>query len=87
MEAYRPEYSHEAQRALEGMERPTAKRIVDKLDDAAGNPAHFFGRLKGREDYKLRIGDYRVLCLIFHAERMVFVESMDHRKNVYKRPG
>jgi mRNA interferase RelE/StbE len=85
MEPYRVEYSQDAQDILEKMERKTTKRIMDKLDDAARNPDHFFERLQGQENCKLRVGDYRVIGLVFHVERAIFVRSMDHRKRVYKR--
>ncbi len=86
METYRLDYSHEALRVLDRMERTVARRIMDKLDEACRNPDHFFERLHGRMECKLRIGDYRVLGLVDHAGKRVVVLSMDHRKRVYKRP-
>ena len=66
------------------LEKKDAKRISKKLEDAAENPQHYFRRLKGEEDCKLRIGDYRALVLLVHSESMVFVEKIDHRKKVYR---
>jgi mRNA interferase RelE/StbE len=36
-------------------------RIKDKLREAADNPAHYLKRLSNRDEYRLRIGDYRAL--------------------------
>ncbi len=39
-------------------------RIFKKIGSTKENPFHFFERLVGREDYKLRVGDYREVCII-----------------------
>lgn len=36
------------------------ERIFNKILSTKENPFRFFERLKGRSDYKLRIGDYGV---------------------------
>ena len=82
-EPYLVEYSQDAQDILEKMGRKTAKRIMDKLDDAARNPDHFFERLSGREDYKLRVGDYRIIYRIHGHE--VIILKIGHRKDVYPK--
>ena len=43
---------------LKKAEKKIAKRIWDKIMSTKSNPYHFFERLTGRTDYKLRIGDY-----------------------------
>ena len=61
------------------------KRIYDKIEDAKENPHHFFERLTGRTDYKLRVGDYRVIADINEKEQRIEVTLIDHRKKVYKQ--
>ena len=78
-------WSTDAASFMSRLEKEDARRIVEKLEDAAENPQHYFRRLIGEEDCKLRIGDYRALVLLVHSENMVFVEKIDHRKKVYKR--
>ena len=41
-------------------------------------------RLSGREDYKLRVGDYHVVADINESEKRIRVTLIDHRKRVYK---
>ena len=48
------------------------------------NPFHYFERLKGRKDYKLRIGDYRVIADIEESQNKIKVTVIGHRKNIYK---
>jgi len=82
---FRIAYSEEAVSQLRKLDNKTAKRILDKLDNSLADPARFFQRLNGREECKLRIGDYRVLAKLITSEKTVFILSLGHRKNVYKR--
>jgi len=82
---FKPVFSEEAISELKKLDNNTAKRILDKLDATSANRMHFFERLVGREEYKIRIGDYRILAKIFHNENTIFIQSLGHRKNIYKR--
>jgi len=83
--AYFLEFMHEALRELKGLENKEAKRIVEKLKESSKNPNAFFERLVGREEYKLRVGDYRVIANILNTEKKILIRSLGHRKNIYKR--
>ena len=83
--AWKIGWSVDAASFMSRLEKKDALRISKKLEDAAENPQHYFRRLSGEKDCKLRIGDYRALVLLVHAENMVFVEKIDHRKKVYKQ--
>ena len=82
---YQVRFSEEAFYQLKKLDNKTAKRILDKIDATLEDPFHFFTRLSGREEYKLRIGDYRVICKILTNEKTIFVFSLGHRKNIYKK--
>ena len=69
---------------LEKSERQLAKRIWDKLMSTKENPHHFFERLSGRSDYKLRIGDYRAIADIDDNKKIIKITFVGHRKNVYQ---
>ena len=56
-----------------------------KLEQAAENPDRYFRRLAASDDYKLRIGDYRLIAALSHEQRTVYVERVDHRSRVYER--
>ena len=58
-------------------------RIANKLKIAEVDPFSYFIRLKGRQDYKLRVGDYRVIADIDQKERRVEITKLGHRKNIY----
>ena len=77
-------WSTDAARFVDRLEKQIAARIVGKIEEAAEDPHAHFSRLVGHEDYKLRVGDYRVIALLIHSEKTVFIEKIGHRKNVYK---
>ena len=77
-------FSEEALSQLKKLDNRAAERILDKLDATCENPVRFFERLVGREECKIRIGDYRVLAKISHNDSTIFIQSLGHRKNIYK---
>jgi len=83
--AFKILYSEEAFLLLQKMDNREVKQIVDKLDEAVANPAHYFSRLSGRAESKLRAGDYRVVVDMDFGAQTIFVRSLGHRKHIYKR--
>lgn len=67
------------------MDRSVARRVIERLERAAERPDHYFERLAGSDERKLRIGDYRLLAALSSSERVIIVERVDHRRRVYKR--
>ena len=59
-------------------------RIYDKLELARTNPLGYFERLKNRSDYKLRIGQYRVIADIDTGKTTISITQANHRKRIYK---
>lgn len=70
---------------LGNLDRPVSQRVVKKLESVVVDPERYFARLKGGDDYKLRIGDYRVLAELDHANRRLTISKVGHRSNVYER--
>ena len=75
-------YSRTSQKDLENLPFETQKRIVEKIDLAASDPEHYFGRLKSHKKFKLRVGNYRVIVDLGDC---LYVLIVDHRKRVYQR--
>lgn len=76
-------FDNEAIDFLEKLPKELRKRIFNKIISTKENPFHFFERLGGRKDYKLRVGDYRVIADI--NPDMIQVTRIGHRKNIYKK--
>ena len=84
MTNFEVEFSEESLFQLQGMEIPLAKRIIQKIESTRSDPHRFFVRLVGRTEYKLRVGDYRVIADIEENRRVIVVRSLGHRRNIYK---
>ena len=84
MTDFEVEYSYESLFQLRSLDVPVAKRIIRKIESARSDPHRFFVRLVGRTEYKLRVGDYRVIVDIEENRRVIVIRSLGHRKNIYR---
>jgi len=55
------------------------------LERAATNPDHYFEKLVGSDERKLRVGDFRLLAALSPTEQVIIVERVDHHRRVYRR--
>ena len=69
---------------LEKLPKKESERIFNKLQDTKENPHHYFIRLADRKEYKLRVGDYRVIADIDDSKIKIYVILIGKRSNVYK---
>jgi mRNA interferase RelE/StbE len=69
---------------LEKLPHLVKERIFKKLKSVKENPYHFFEKLEDRSEFKLRVGDYRVIADISDKEICILVLYVGHRRNVYK---
>ena len=76
-------FDKKAVRELNGLEQETKRRIFSKLRQAKEEPKLFFERLHGRQDYKLRVGDYRVIADLDFGKKQILVTKAGHRRNAY----
>jgi len=78
-------YDEEALQNLEKLEKKIRLRIFEKIILAKENPFHYFERLTGRGEYKLRVVDYRVVADIDENIKRISILFIDHRKKIYKK--
>ncbi len=78
-------YDEEALQSLEKLEKKVRKRIFEKIHSTKENPFHYYEKLTARDEYKLRVGDYRVIADIDEKTKRISILYVDHRKNVYKK--
>lgn len=77
-------FDEEAIKFLENLQPDLKEQIFNKILSTKENPLHFFQRLSVRTDYKLRVGDYRVIDDIDQANKIIKITLIGHRRNVYK---
>jgi mRNA interferase RelE/StbE len=78
-------FDEKAIQILEKFHRDVKIRIFKKLQLTKENPHRYFEKLEGRKEFKLRVGDYRVIADIFDKEIQILVLYVGHRRNVYKK--
>ncbi len=70
---------------LDKLPRDISKRILDKLDQIKENPERFIERLKDMPEFKIRVGDYRIILLWDKLNKKIKIQAVGHRKNIYKK--
>lgn len=70
---------------LEKLDKKNRKRVFDKIMSTMEQPFHYFEKLTGRNEYKLRAGNYRVIADINESTKRIIVLVIGHRKNIYKK--
>ena len=73
---------------LKKLDSKTAKKIINKVknyltQDPIKLGIHLKGSLKGFRRY--RIGEYRIIYAIDHAEKKIIILNINHRKKIYKK--
>lgn len=79
------EFTARAWGDLQRLERSVQKRILDRLRDTQTDPPRVFRKLKGRPQYRLRVGEYRVLAMLRFDEKTLTVIAIGHRSRIYDR--
>ena len=73
-----------AEKELDRLPIQVYDRIIKQLISLSDNPRpHGVKKLHGREGYRIRVGDYRILYVIDDNEKKVEIVSAAHRKEVY----
>lgn len=83
---YNVETTRQFRRRLNGLPVPLQQRIVDKIDRVAANPyaAHAnVTKLQGRDGYRLRVGDWRIIYDLIDDRLVMMVLELDARGGIY----
>ncbi len=82
---YELEYTETALKKLKKLDMKTKKRIITVLERVRFSPFKYVKKLTGRKEYRLRVGDYRILMLIDKGKLIILVVDVGHRRNIYKK--
>jgi mRNA interferase RelE/StbE len=85
-DSYTLQFSDRALASLKRLDKTVAQRILDKLEWLAANAttiAHTSLTGDWSGFYRLRVGDYRVIYRLDHDNRLILVEIIGHRREVY----
>jgi mRNA interferase RelE/StbE len=82
---YRIEFRPAALRELRKIDRSMQPRIQGAIALLAQDPRPPASRpLRGREGYRLRVGDYRIIYTIDNGVLLIVIVTIGHRRNVYQ---
>ncbi|MGA2400471.1 MAG: type II toxin-antitoxin system RelE/ParE family toxin [Syntrophobacteraceae bacterium] len=87
--AWRIDYSDSVRRQLRKLDKQTARRILDYMDERIApleDPRSAGKALSGPlgEFWRYRVGDYRILCDIQASALLVLVLRIGKRNSVYR---
>ena len=85
---YRVSISHEAEKVLDRLDRPTEQRIRARLVQLAADPfdPRLSAPLTDRQGVrKSRLGGWRILFTLDRDAKALYVATVDTRGQVYKR--
>lgn len=83
MPTYKIVFEKQAQKFLEKQDKNNRLRLykaIYKLPNGAN-----IKKLKGHNLYRLRVGDYRILYSVEDTIKLIDIENIDNRGDVYKR--
>jgi len=73
-----------AQQELGQFQSPTFERVCDAIRALAAEPRPAGCRkLDGREGWRIRIGDYRIIYEIDDTARTILILHIGHRRDIY----
>ena len=76
--------SKKAVKELDKLSDHTAEPILEAIGNLANEPRPSgCKKLKGRDGYRIRVGNYRVIYEIVDKELIVDVIAVGHRKDIY----
>ena len=76
--------SKKAQKQLDKISDNIADPIIYAILGLEENPRPVgFKKLKGRDGYRIRVGNYRIIYEIFDQQLLVDIITLGHRKDIY----
>ncbi len=77
--------SGKAQKQLDKLSDNIANPILEAISGLEGNPRPAgYKKLKDRDGYRIRVGNYRIIYTIFDAKLVVDIITLGHRKDIYR---
>lgn len=85
MDEYVVRLTKKAEKQLDKLPDDTADWLLSTMGDLSTDPRPKGSKkLKGRNGYRLRKGNYRIIYEILDKELVIDVVAIGHRKDVYK---
>lgn len=85
MPKYQALLSKKAEKQLDKLPDNIAEPIFKSIADLELNPRPIgYKKLKGRNGFRIRVGNYRIIYDIFDTELLIDIITLGHRKDIYE---
>ena len=75
-----------AEREMASLPKTVFRTVSKKILDLESNPRpQRCKKLSGRREYRVRVGDFRVLYVVNDAAETIEIVAVGNRKDVYRR--
>jgi len=83
--AYAIRVKRSAEKEIDRLPQEVSKRITEAILELETNPRpHGCKKLRSMEEYRIRVGPYRILYLIIDERKIVEIVAVGHRRDVYR---
>lgn len=80
---YAIHYTPTAEKYITKLDKHLQERILSALERARLQPEHYFVKLSGWNEYRMRVGDFRIIADIQKNVLVILVVRVGKRENVY----
>jgi mRNA interferase RelE/StbE len=86
MARYRVDFRPSAEKDLKRLPSTVQRRVIDAIWRLADNPRPAGCRklAGGKDAYRIRVGDYRVIYTVTDVVLVVGIQSIRHRREAYR---
>lgn len=83
MKRYVVKFQKEASKFLKRQDRKTQQRLLLAINQLPNGTD--IKKLQGHDLYRLRVGDYRIIYAIDETIKVIMIDNIDNRGDVYKK--
>ena len=85
MGSYSVHLKRSAAKEIEALPRKDRVRIIERIGSLSEDPRPAGSKkLSGRDAYRIRQGDYRIVYTVGDEDRIVMVSVVAHRRDAYR---
>ena len=82
---YSVEIRRKAQKELAKITQPYRTKIIETIKELEKSPyPHNCKKLSGREAWRIRVGDYRIIYEVNGEKLIILIIKVGHRREIYK---
>ncbi|RJR33620.1 MAG: type II toxin-antitoxin system RelE/ParE family toxin [Deltaproteobacteria bacterium] len=81
---WRVEINHQFDKKLSKLPRPDRQQILSALEKLEQAPLTLAKSLKGRPDWRLRVGNWRILLRVNRKIKVIIAYDLGPRGDIYK---